>query len=144
MGRGIELLVNHRREIKWLQNLTLPEIRNTRMKTIFFTLLRLHTLQTVKKNLKREVRSYQMWTRGVTRTSVLARRQIYEVIIVGAQNLTPRYRSPWYVDYFQETEGSGRTFDLPSICLKNFRQRTCSRKEAITIDNYSVNMNQAW
>lgn len=33
---------------------------------------------------------------------------------------------------------SGRNFDFPSYCLKGFRERTRSRKRAMTIDNHII------
>lgn len=33
---------------------------------------------------------------------------------------------------------SGRTFGLPPNCLKEFGYRTCFKKRAIVIDNYSI------
>lgn len=39
---------------------------------------------------------------------------------------------------------SVRTFDLPPNCLKEFRQRTSSRKEAIMLNNYYILIIWTW
>lgn len=40
--------------------------------------------------------------------------------------------------YLRGPEDLGRSFDLPPNCLKEFRQKTCARKGAITIGNCSI------
>ena len=45
--------------------------------------------------------------------------------------------------FWAANRASGRTFHLPLHCLKEFRQRTCSREGAIIIDDYFI-MNHLW
>lgn len=64
------------------------------------------------------------------------------VVCIGEKNLSPQIVSLWHDDLFRliifKAPKVGRTFD--HNCLKGYSESTCSRQEAITVDNYGIKM----